>query len=232
MRTLLAFAALALLAPACSSEIPATESSSDDLVASFHRQGITDLTKTTHILLVGDSAELAELPLYAATTRARRYVQLYPNDQIVVFVTKDVSSATVAATGATVIRREGLGEAALADLSRLTATILVAALRRFTSIASIDFFGHSSPFGALLEGAGDDRVLSPSISPELALLASNFALERNPYVTLNGCNGGVEMAPKLSRLWHIPVSGALSASNFEVPMSDGRWYPNDPGRAP
>jgi hypothetical protein len=236
MRSFLLCVSFALLAStaACASEAPdtAADSTSDELVASFHRQGITDLSKTTRLLLVGDSDELDTLPLHAATTTARRYVQLYPNDQIIVFVTKGVSAAAVTAAGATVIRREGLGEATIADLSTLTADKLIAAMHRFTSIASIDFFGHSSPFGALLEGSGDGRVLSPDISPEVASLADNFARDKNPYVTLNGCNGGVHTAPKLSRLWRVPVSGALTASNFEVPMSDGRWYPNDPGRAP
>lgn len=234
MRSLLLFTTLALLAPACAvtSANETTVESNDELVAVFNRQGVTDLTKTTRIMLVGDSAHLDDLPLQAATTMARRYVQLYPTDQIVLFVTKDVSSASVTRTGSTVIRREGLGETAIADLSTLTATQLTAALDRFTSIASIDFFGHSSPFGALLEDDTPDRVLSPDLAPGLAAVADNFARDRNPYVTLNGCNGGVHTAAKLSRLWKVPVSGALTASNFEIPMSDGHWYPNDDGRAP
>jgi hypothetical protein len=231
MRSLLLGLSLVLLVPACTAAPDdATGNATDDLVAVFDRQGITDLTTTTHLMIVGDSAHLGDLPLHAATTMARRYRELYPSDQIVLFVTKDVSSAAVAKTGATVIRREGLGETVIADLSTLSAGKLTAAMGMFSSIASIDFFGHSSPFGALLEDDTADRVLAPEA--ELESLTDNFARDRHPYVTLNGCNGGVETAAKLSRIWKLPVSGALSASNFEAPMSDGRWYPNDDGRAP
>ncbi|MFO0741141.1 MAG: hypothetical protein U0270_34900 [Labilithrix sp.] len=232
MRSLLLSLSLALLVPACAATASdeTAAGTTDDLVAVFNRQGITDLSRTTHLMIVGDSAHLGELPLHAATTMARRYAELYPGDQIILFVTKDVSAASVGKTGATVIKREGLGETMIAELATLDATTLTAAMDRFTSIASIDFFGHSSPFGALLEDDTPDRVLAPPA--ELASLADNFARDRHPYVTLNGCNGGVETAAKLSKLWKLPVSGALSASNFEAPMSDGRWYPNDDGRAP
>ena len=232
-------AALALLVPvfavACASEVERDEADAteDQLVASFDKTGKIDVAKTTHILLVGDSDELGELPLYAASTRARRYAQLYPNDQIVLFVTKDVSSSTVARTSATVVRQEPFGDAvALADLSRLTGPKLVAALDRFARIASIDFFGHSSPFGALLESSGDDRVLAPALPLNMAVLKDNFARDANPYVTFNGCNGAAHVAPELSRLWQLPVSGALTGSNFQELMSDGRWYFNDEGFSP
>jgi len=221
-------AALAIGLPACAaSDSEDADSSDDALVASFHRQGITDLSKTTRILLVGDSDELADLPLHAATTRAQRYQQLYPHDQIILFVTKDASADLVSATGSTVLQREGLGQAAISDLSTLTAEKLIAALRRFTRIASLDFFGHSSPFGALLENGTPDHTLGPDTPTNIAALADNFARDTNPYATLNGCNGGTYTAAALSRAWHIPVSGALTASNFEILLSDGRWYPNE-----
>jgi hypothetical protein len=226
---------LPVLAVACASEVEAddADASEDQLVATFDKTGKVDVSKTSHILLVGDSDELGELPLYAATTRARRYAQLYPNDQIVVFVTKDVSSSTVAGTSATIVKQEPFGNAvALADLSRLTGPKLVAALDRFARIASIDFFGHSSPFGALLESSGDDRVLAPQLPLNMASLKDNFARDRNPYVTFNGCNGAAHVAPELSRLWELPVSGALTGSNFQELMSDGRWYFNDDGFSP
>ncbi len=232
-------AALALLLPvlasACAAEDVGDEADAteDQLVATFDKTGKIDVARTTHILLVGDSDKLDELPLYAASTRARRYAQLHPNDQIVLFVTKDVSSSTVARTSATVVRQEPFGNAvALADLSRLTAPKLVAALDRFARIASIDFYGHSSPFGALLEAEGDDRVLAATLPLNMSVLKDNFARDTNPYVTFNGCNGAAHVAPELSRLWQLPVSGALTGSNFQELMSDGRWYFNDEGFSP
>jgi hypothetical protein len=234
------FAGLALLLPilavACAPEEAAddeADATEDQLVATFDKTGKIDVAKTTHILLVGDSDELGELPLYAASTRARRYAQLYPNDQIVLFVTKDVSSSTVARTSATVVTKEPFGDSvALADLSRLTGPKLIQALDRFGRIASLDFFGHSSPFGALLESSGDDRVLAPALPLNMSVLKDNFARDTNPYVTLNGCNGAAHVAPELSKLWQLPVSGALTGSNFQELMSDGRWYFNDEGFSP
>lgn len=205
----------------------------DELVATFDRNGRIDTQKMTHILLVGDSSHLSELPLWSATTRARRYAQLYPNDQVVLFVTKDVSAQDLAQTGSTAVTREPFGSAvALADLRRLSANNLVKALDKFTKIASIDFFGHSSPFGALLESEGDGRVLAPGLSSNIGILKDNFARDANPFVTLNGCNGAAHTAPGLSKIWEVPVSGALTGSNFQVLMSDGRWYFNDEGFSP
>ncbi|MBX3186909.1 MAG: hypothetical protein KF819_07840 [Labilithrix sp.] len=224
-----------LLAFGCSADVVEEEEAAeteDEIVATFDRIGRIDLNKTSRILLVGDSSKLGELPLWSATTRARRYAQLYPSDQIVLFVTKDASSAGITQAGATAVRDEPFGVVALADLKRLSAAKLVAALDRFSRIASLDFFGHSSPFGALLEAEGEDRTLGASAPANIAALADNFARDANPYVTLNGCNGGASTAAYLSKLWRVPVSGALTGTNFQVLMSDGRWYFNDEGFSP
>jgi hypothetical protein len=210
-------------------DVPDTE---DELVATFDRTGHIDLEKTTRILIVGDSDELGTQPLKAAASRARRYAELYPNDQIVLFVTKENPDAAIMSVGATMVEEEPFPNVTLSDLRRLSGSKLVSAMDRFVSIASIDFYGHSSPFAALTEASGSDRSLSASAPSNMRILADNFARDRNPYVTLNGCNGGVHTAPELSRLWRLPVSGALTASNFQVLMDDSRWYPDDPGRAP
>jgi hypothetical protein len=227
-----AFLALALPALACTAEpVDDAESSEDDLVASFDKSGKVDLAKPTHILLVGDSDKLGSMPLYAALGRGRRYTQLYPNDQVVLFVTQDVKATDVTGTGTTVLKDEPFGDVKLADLSRLSADKLVAAMERFGKIESIDFFGHSSPFGALTESSGDNRTLN-TWAPGFAGLADNFDRSRTPYMTLNGCNGGIETAPKLSKLLKIPVSGALTGSNFQELFDDGNFYIGDDGFFP
>ncbi len=235
LRSLL-FLSLAAVVPACAAdaedETTEGETGEDALVATFDQVGHIDLTKRTRILLVGDSSHLGELPLWAATTRARRYTQLYPNDQIVLFVTKDVTANDVARTGSAVVREEPFGNVALADLKQLSAPKLVAAMDRFSRIASIDFFGHSSPFGALLEAEGEGRSLGASMPANMGVLKDNFVRDANPYITLNGCNGGAHVAPELSKILEVPVSGALTGSNFQVLMSDGRWYFNDDGFSP
>ena len=233
--TLAVFAlSLSTTALACTAAAPEEQSaaSEDEIVATFDGAGRIDLRKTSRILLVGDSDDLGDLPLWAATTKARRLAQLYPEDQIVLFVTQDVKDASVARAGGKLVEDEPFGDVTLSDLRRLGAAKLVGALDRFSRIAAIEFFGHSSPFGALLEAGGEDRTLDATESVNLAALGDNFARDANPYVALNGCNGGVQLAPELSRLWQLPVSGALTGSNFQVLMSDGRWYPNDKGAFP
>lgn len=234
-RTLFALVLLTLPIVACAADVEEeeTDASEDEVVATFDSRGRIDLNKTSRILLVGDSSHLGELPLWSATTKARRMAQLYPNDQIVLFITKDVRDTSLPSKGATVVRQEPFGNSvALSDLRKLTAPKLVAALDRFQRIAAIEFFGHSSPFGALLEAEGDGRVLNSAIPSGIASLKSKFARDTNPYVAFNGCNGGASVAPELSKLWEVPVSGALTGSNFQVLMSDGKWYPNDVGFYP
>lgn len=201
------------------------------MVASFGG-GDIDPTRTTRVLLVGDSDKLGPLPLYAAITRAHRYAELRADDQIVLFITKDVSEDKLAETGAELISDGAVGDVAVSDLQALDATTLVDALDHFERIASIDFFGHSSPFGALLEKTGYDHTLAATSPADLGKLADNFARERDPYVTLNGCNGGAETAPALSALLGLPVSGALTGTMFQTVMTDGRWYYDDPAFYP
>jgi hypothetical protein len=207
------------------------EAREDELVAIFG-EGNIDVSRTSRILLVGDSHLLGAQPLYAATTRARRYAEIHPDDQIVLFLTKDASAAKVAKAGAQLIDEGELGDVAVSDLVTLEASILVDALDAFERIASVDFFGHSSPFGALLETQGEGNLLSPTSTEDLAELKDNFARELHPYITLNGCNGGAHTAAELSTLLELPVSGALTGTMFQKLMSDGRWYYDDPAFYP
>ena len=90
---------LGVTALGCSAEAELTDEpgeSEDNLVATFDKKGAIDLTKPSRILLVGDSDKLGNLPLFAATGKARRYAQLYPNDQIVLFITQDAKADDVA----------------------------------------------------------------------------------------------------------------------------------------
>ena len=230
--TLLMIAALFGCAPAPVGSDEQSWVRHDDVVATFNGDGSIDLGKTTRILLAGDSHQLGPLPLFAATTRARRYVELHPDDQIVLFITKDTSAANIAKTGAALVEDGQIGDTEVADLGALDASMLVQALDAFERIASIDFFGHSSPFGALLETYGDDNVLNATAPDALADLEDNFARDVAPYITFNGCNGGAHTAPELSAMLRLPVSGALTGTMFQTVMSDGRWYYDDPAFYP
>ena len=137
--------ALPLSAAACAADDGATEdgaaASEDKIVATIDGKDI-DLKKTTRILLIGDSHELDDLPLRSAATKARRYTQLYPNDQVVLFITKEMGDSDLARSGAKIVTKESFGDVKLSDLSTLESDKLIAALHKFRRIGSIDFFGH------------------------------------------------------------------------------------------
>lgn len=192
----------------------AEEASGEDELTAVYGAKEIDYAKTTRIFLVGDSHKLGSGPLEAAVSRVLRYRQLYPNDQVVLYVTDELTSKTVKAYGASVVP---------ADTAKMRGPQLMKALLRFGSIASIDFYGHSNPWGALLESEGADRKLNEK-TPNAPLLATHFARERDPYVTLNGCNGGIFVAPALSKIWSLPVSGGLTGSDFQRLHTDGHWY--------
>jgi hypothetical protein len=208
-----------------------TSASEDEIVATVDGAKV-DLKKTTHILLIGDSHKLEDQPLQAASTRARRYAQLYPQDQVVYFITKEMGTGDLAKAGVREVTKEPFGDVKLSDLSTLESDKLIAALAKFRRIASIDFFGHSSPFGALLESAGNGRTLGTMTPSNIGVLKDRFARDTSPYVMLHGCNGAIITAKALSKLWQIPVGGALTGSNFQTLRSDGRWYFNDEGFFP
>jgi hypothetical protein len=230
--SLLALSASLIIGCAASEDV-SNDVSEDDLVATFNVKANIDLSKPTRILLVGDSSHLGSLPLYSATGKAKRYAQLYPNEQVVLSITKDASKDDVARTGSTLVTSEPFGDAvALSDLRRLSTDKLILALDRFSKISSLEFFGHSSPFGALTEGEGASRVLSAALPGNASILKDNFDRSGVPYVTLNGCNGAVETAAKLSKIWEVPVSGALTASNFQTLKSDNHFYVDEPGFYP
>lgn len=204
----------------------------DEMVALFGPGTAVDPTRITHIILVGDSHKLGELPLHAGLTRARKHLSVHPNDQVVLFITKDVTVDDLAGTGAKLVTEQDLGGVELGDIQQLEATELVEVLDKFSRIASIDFYGHSSPFGALLETSTPDHTLNADTPYDLERLHDNFARERFPYITLNGCNGGAETAPELSALLELPVSGALTGTMFQTIFDDGRWYFDDPAFFP
>lgn len=193
----------------------------DDFTAVYGAASV-DLTLPSHILLVGDSNKLGTMPLEVALNHARRYRQLYPAHQVVLFVSDAIATSSVTSLGAKVVP---------ATEGNMRAPELIASLDNFQRIASIDFFGHSSPWGAALEPAGMDRRLN-SLSPGVASLADNFDRTLDPFVNFHGCNGGIFIAPALSQVWGVAVSGGLTGSDFERLHSDGHWYSEIPGLYP
>ncbi len=222
-RAILPLLASVAFAFGCSSTAGSeTEEASEDELRAVLGTASLDPSKPARILLVGDSAKLGDAPLQSALARGRRYREEYPNDQVVVYMPDADTSAKAARYGLTPVS---------ADYTKMRGTAIVESMRHFSAIVSIDFYGHSSPFGISLDHSKGDTNIKAS-TPNVAELASRFARDRNPYATFNGCNAGIVAASELSALWRVPISGAYTGSNFERLHRDGHWYADLEGQTP
>jgi hypothetical protein len=185
-----------------------------------------DVDRPTHVVAIGYSHGQGYQFVHAAAARALRYRELYPADQIVFIASPEVGSSVsdtdaLLSVGITIIDA-GAG-------ASLSGKALLSRMEKFSQIRSFDFYGHSSPWGLGLE-YGQARLGTDTSSARMKALADNFTADAS--ATLNGCNAGIYAAPYFASTWRIPVTGAVTSSNFARPHSARRWYVNDPGRSP
>ncbi len=187
------------------------------------RNGPLDRARTTHILAIGYSHGQGDQFARAALSRALRYREAFPERQIVVLGSPETGSSSDAALlrsfGLEIIEEEG----------GFSDTRLLERMSEFQAIASFDFFGHSSPWAVGLDST-EARLGTSTSEAKLVAVRSHFT--RDAYATLNGCNAGYFFGPALSKLWKIPVSAALTGSNFQELHVDGKFYFNDDGVHP
>jgi len=201
-----------------------TVKAADGIVATLDAAGI-DPAVTTHLLVIGYSHGQGTQFAKAAMARALRYRELYPDHQVVFFGAVEAGGTQSDAQVMT-----ALGAKVISDNpdEKFYDVTLLERMQAFSSLASFDFYGHSSPWAIGVEATGPR--LGTDSSADLTMVRGSFTPDA--YATLNGCNAGRVIAPVLSEAWQIPVSGALTGSNFQALHSDGKWYSNDPGRAP
>ncbi|MCF8060041.1 MAG: hypothetical protein K9K67_12140 [Bacteriovoracaceae bacterium] len=168
----------------------------------------------THIIVVGSAmSEDSDQFFQSALLRGKIFQDLYPNHQVVIISQPDV----IKATQEEVFGRFGVKIVAT-EKGQLTAAQLYRVMAKFEQIASFDFYGHASPWSLRL--GQKDASMYPSKG--YAKLKDRFM--KGAYATLNGCNTGFNMAPGLSKLWNIPVSGTLTGALFERLQADDHWY--------
>lgn len=181
---------------------------------------VLDVNRITHIIVVGSTnGEDSDQFFQSGISRAIRYKELYPDHQVVIMGSPDVLNTpddVVFETYSVVVSKK--------VLEKFTASNMINEIKQFPQIASLDFFGHSSPWAMKI---GD---MNAAFSPNehiaaLKSLRPNFL--PNAYVTLNACNTGFYIASDLSNILRIPVSGALTSSMFERIGADGYWYKED-----
>ena len=200
-------------------------SSSEDFPSTEYRVGlfqdlIVDTTKITHIIVVGSAVkEDSDQFFQAGVSHAYRYKELYPDHQVVILSSPDVLNTTddqvFEKYSILIIKKV---------LEKFKAKNMLKEMLAFNKIASFDFFGHSSPW-AMKIGDMNAAFYPGDNYAALKILRDHFL--PNAYVTLNACNTGFNIAPELSEILKLPVSGALTSSMFERIESDGFWYKED-----
>ncbi|MGZ3789571.1 MAG: hypothetical protein ACXVLQ_13670 [Bacteriovorax sp.] len=197
----------------------------DDFPSTEYRVGlfqdlVVDMQKITHIIVVGSAVkEDSDQFFQSGLSRAYRYKELYPDHQVIIMSSPDVVNTTdeqvFANYNVLVIKKV---------LEKFTASNMLNEMMEYPQIASFDFFGHSSPWALKI---GDMNAAFYPGDNESALRKLRDHFLPNAYITLNACNTGFLIAPELSEIMHLPVSGALTSSVFERIESDGLWYKED-----
>lgn len=178
---------------------------------------VLDTTRITHLIVVGSAVyEDSDQFFQSGLSRAQRYKELFPDHQVVIISSPDVLNTP----DEEVFKRYNV-LVVKKVLEKINAKILLREMGDYSQIASLDFFGHSSPW-AMKIGATNASFSPGEHYEALKNLRPNFI--PNSYVTLNACNTGFIIAPELSKLLQVPVAGALTSSLFERIGADGFWY--------
>ncbi len=185
-----------------------------------------DPSKPTRLFVIGYSDNLGNNFFISAMGRARRYRELYPQDQIVFFGPTEKSVSYYASV------LPGMGFKILENTpEKLLNTTLLARLSKFKQIRTLDIVSHSSAHhGAGLEkDTGSQKRFGAKLAG-IGKLKANFL--PGAYSIFHGCNSGFVQAPALAKLWDIPVAGSLSSTNFQELFNDGEFYHHDAGLYP
>ena len=182
----------------------------------FHDSSV-DYNKVTHIIVVGSAVkEDSDQFFQSGMSRALKYKELFPNQQVIIMSSPEVVDRD---------DEKVFSDYQLNVIKFVNSTFeqekLVDEMMAFKQIQSIDFFGHSSPWGFKL-GKKDAALDPSSIATRLSNLKSHMLA--NSYVTMSSCNSGFNLAPKLSEILGVPASGTLTSGLFERVESDGHWY--------
>ncbi|HLE09948.1 MAG: hypothetical protein A2504_03025 [Bdellovibrionales bacterium RIFOXYD12_FULL_39_22] len=178
---------------------------------------ILDTSKITHVIVIGSALDKDSDQFFqSGLARAQRYSELWPDHQVIIMSSPEVRKTddeTVFAAFSSV-RVVSYKDKTFTD------RLFISELKLFSQIASIDFFGHASPW--VFKLGKMDANLDPTAKGLLSEIKPN--LMKGAYATISSCNSGFNIAPLLSAIWEIPVAGALSSSLFERYQSDGMWY--------
>jgi hypothetical protein len=186
----------------------------------LYKDSVLDTDKITHIIIVGSAVKEDSNQFFqTGIARAEKFKQLYPNEQVVIMSSPEVRGSDDDKIFATF----NIPVIQLIK-SSFTPEVLLPLLKKYKKIASLDFYGHSSPWSLKL--GKSNAALSPdAYEKKIRELKGNFL--RTAFITINSCSSGYSIAPDLSKYLEIPVSGSLTSSLFERIESDNRFYKED-----
>lgn len=176
----------------------------------------------THILIVGKGNELGDSLARAAGAQARKYAELYPNEQVYLL------SANETGTESDIADLQEFGFVnAVEKSSSFGSSDVLDEMMAFTQIASLDVFSHSvAYYGIILDGKLNR--LDPK-ADGYQKLYGHFT--NDAYAFLHGCNSGEFLAGIFSYQWAIPVAGSFTGTDFQY-LYENKGFYNDDGRKP
>ena len=193
------------------------------VIFSYKKDGIR-FDKPTRILVTGEGKEQGTQFQEVANSKALKYTELYPSDQIILIAKNESKFFN---TNKNLIRSWGFLIQS-ENKSLFNGEALVKDLLKFKNISSIDFFSHGTAhYGLYLEN-NTSRFSAATIGIEK--LKGHFS--EDAYIILHGCNTGFVLAPFLSRVLNVPVSASMTSTDFQRLHSDGEFYLTDRGSYP
>lgn len=192
------------------------------ITATYGSQGAHSDVRT-HVLIVGKGNELSTLLQTTAAAKAKKYAELYPQEQVYLISVNETGKDD----NLELLAKYGFKNVDEKSGFNFTSGDVFKEMKKFNKIASVDIFSHSvAYYGVILDGKLNR--MDPK-KDGYEKLAGNFTADA--YAFLHGCNSGQFLAPVLSLQWGIPVAGSFTATDFNRMHQNGNWYFDD-GRKP
>lgn len=192
------------------------------VTATYGNDGVNPYTRT-HVIIVGRGNELGTLFQTSSAAKAKKYAELYPNEQIQLISINETDDDK----NLDLLRSYGYRNVKETSDFSFTSGDVMKEMSKFKQIASVDIYSHSvAYYGVILDGKTNRMDPKKDGYDKLAM---NFTSDA--FAVLHGCNSGQFLAPILSLQWRIPVAGSLTYTDFQKMHETGSFYFDD-GRAP
>lgn len=230
------------------------------IVADYAGKGIAP-NKNTHVIVAARGTDMGLQFHMSAAAHARKIMDVNPNDQVVLVSVmeptmseqeaakysqegvnaegEDYNRLLVhrqlkrhkAASIEELLQRWGFTQFENHDVDLETKT-LVALVERFSRVASLNVYAHSTTFYGLIMDGPFNRI---DPHEDMSSLRDNFI--PGAYAWFHGCNTGQKIVRTLSESWGIPIAGSYTSTAFQELYFDNtpeqvNFYHGYPGNPP